>query len=155
MWSHTVTLILVYLYISMILHVFYSTSSAKKHPTTLAHLRLSARFACPNAAHLQKMVGLPRTFRQPHICGQPKKFGFRKLLFCIVESAWIAQKRIVGLTMVSKSIFVVLSYNHLKNESAVMLYPIFLEAHSKISKHPAFQSQVLWILPRPRFGNFS
>ena len=87
----------------------------------------------------------------PHLWAT-KKFGFRKLFFCIVESAcWIAQKRIVGLTMVSKSFFLALSYNDLKNENVVSQ---FLLTHSKISKHPAFQSQVLWILPRPLAANF-
>lgn len=50
-------------------------------------------------------------------------------------------------------IFFVLSYNHLYRKWECCI-PFFL-THSNISKHPAFQSQVLWILPRPQFGNFS
>lgn len=82
----------------MILHVLYTTSSEakKKHPMTLAHLHLSARFACPNAVHLQKMVGLPRTFRQPKSVGN-QKVWLQKTCLASSNQNGLLKKKIVGL----------------------------------------------------------
>lgn len=80
-------------------HVF-----GKKTPHDLGPSSSKRTIRMPECCASAKNGGSPTHLSStPHLWAT-KKFGFRKLLFCIVESAWIAQKRIVGLTMVSKSI---------------------------------------------------
>lgn len=124
-WSHTVTYFSWYWYCTYINphdppcvlhHVF-----GKKTPHDLGPSSSKRTIRMPECCASAKNGGSPTHLSStPHLWAT-KKFGFRKLLFCIVESAWIAQKKIVGLTMVSKSIFFLCCHTtiYIENESVV------------------------------------
>lgn len=117
-------------------HVF-----GKKTPHDLGPSSSKRTIRMPECCASAKNGGSPTHLSStPHLWAT-KKFGFKTFVLhrwismdCSKKNCWLN--------------------NGLQIYCFLRCHTIFWR-HSKISKHPAFQSQVLWILPRPRFGNFS